>query len=264
MYVVYAGGIGDILLAYLEPDSVMGYFKACKWRWPTSSVCLRTFTNGRQQVHEFLKRNPYIDILECSDFTTDWGSERINGRKGEIYKDHVWWDSVGNGLGPECYEQPNIYLSQDDMDRFLREVLPEPYITVHAESKSHHRTWEGRVDYRRVIDVARECGKKVVLLGGTRQTDAGPNLINLTGASIGLNAKAVKQAAGHIGAISAFNAVATAYRKPTLVFGDRETHHYILTDPCGIYGQMREKGNTRFEIWPANYPSIVEQWCRNV
>ncbi len=257
LYVQMIGGIGDLLIYMMKPNSPLGYFPALKARGDTTLVVAHANTDAAAVLFE---RLPYVDHLRFRGH-----SKRIDTAPGETFHLLKRYDDLH-------WEPPHLVLD-DEEQRILADLVCGRYIAVHLTASLPEKMPPG---YERLLDRLREVNRTIpVVLLGVETDDDGPpvkgnraaGIRSMRGDFIVLPPKlrlhvAVAQCASKfIGTLSCFNCAAQLAAVPSFVLVNRS-----LQEP-NVY-RMMERNRAIVAPWNVGRPidqiyDAAVEWARD-
>lgn len=294
----YGGGFGDVLLSYLILET--GYIKALKEREPDCKIRVAIMSHNPVSRSIF-EHHPLIDEI----LYEDWNENRKKEFFRQTSEGCVTIESPGLvenfGLVPgsvQCcastkstelhlmlkdltYEQPTIYLIPEEQKIADDIVSCGKFVAFHPFGGYLPRSWQGKVDIKKVIDDLCDVGVRVILLGGSsdRITDhkqrlieefdyERPGLVNLVNKhSMMLHSYVCSKADKFIGTMSCYNCVAVAYKIPILfltIQGDESHMCSPITDQWAGITNLLKKSRAQvyfFGKLPADLTDKIVTFC---
>jgi ADP-heptose:LPS heptosyltransferase len=165
VYIHDGGGVGDIIRNHLTKKRGWGYIEALKKKYP--NIELRVFiTCCNPQGMEFVKYNPYIDLLEQHPWThphMPWPKEV------ELTRGYRPIEKVAKELLPGMKPIiPPVYLSEEDK-KVVQEIKSQgKYVFIHPYSGESFRVVFPPKEYPALIDrLIDDLDYNVVIVGGS-------------------------------------------------------------------------------------------------
>ena len=249
----YGGGFGDVILSYLMLET--GYIKALKEREPDCKIRVAIMSHNPASpfifeynllIDEILYRdwdnNPKEFFKQVSEGCITIGSP---GSSQCCDSSRCWTHELHATLKDLTYEQPLIYLTPEEQKIADDIIAGGSFVAFHPFGGHPPRSWQGKVDIKKVIDELCNAGVRVVLLGGSsdrivvhkqkliEQFDyERPGLVNLVNKhSMMLHSYVCSKAVKFVGTMSCYNCVAVAYKIPILFITQQEEDEFFMNSP---------------------------------